>query len=176
MVSCCALSALAAMRWPRVSSTRELTGCHSRLQPGQNSRRLPEVPKANSSQPRSKGARRMHFSQKMHYREAETFCENLPCRETRSGSIFVNAEGNASQGGRDAVIVVGQTRARKNFSSTFSPGRIRKSFELIFIFLRSTSRSEWVALTTHAAHEDIEAAFVFPASFFRISRSASSQS
>jgi len=54
----------------------------------------------------------MHRSQKMQYREAEAFCENLPCRETGSGSIFVTAEGNASQGGRDAVIVIGQTRAR----------------------------------------------------------------
>jgi hypothetical protein len=55
----------------------------------------------------------MHRSQKMQYSEAETFCENLPCRETRSGSIFVTAEGNASQGGRDAVIAVGQTRAKE---------------------------------------------------------------
>ena len=55
----------------------------------------------------------MHRSQKMQYREVETFCENLPCRKTRPGSMFVTAEGNASQGGRDAVIVVGQTRARE---------------------------------------------------------------
>ena len=55
----------------------------------------------------------MHRSQKMQYSEAETFCENLPCRETRSGSIFVTAEGNASQGGRDAVIAVGQTSAKE---------------------------------------------------------------
>jgi hypothetical protein len=30
----------------------------------------------------------MHRSQKMQYREVETFCENLPCRKTRPGSIF----------------------------------------------------------------------------------------
>jgi hypothetical protein len=46
---------------------------------------------------------------------------------------------------------------------TFSPGRTRKSFEVIFIFIPSVSRPAWVALITHAAQEDVDAAFARPA-------------